>query len=100
MRFSRGQVAENQRGAFIGREAARESDGQRFRIQHFLQAPDFRRGRVALHRAGRGALAHEGDQAALAAAMRFPQLRVGNLGDLGPRISASACASRQSGCRY
>ena len=78
------QVPENQRGPFVSGEAAREPDGQRFRIQNLLQAPDFGRRCIAGHRAGDHAFPHERHHAPFSAAVRLPQFRVRNVGDLLP----------------
>ena len=78
------QVPEDQRGPFIGGEAARESDGQRFRIQDLLQAFDFGRRRIAGRRAGHAAFPHERHHATLSAAVRLPQFRVRDVADLLP----------------
>ncbi len=77
-------IAEQQRGAFIGGEAAREADGERVRIEHFGGVAQFGGGGLAANGRGRLPLADEGNQAAFAAAMHFEKLFVRNVPDLLP----------------
>ena len=79
-------IAEEQRAAFVGREAARESDRQNFRIENAIDAADrFRRfaGAFARHA---DALPHKLDQAQFQFLVRLPKLRVGNIDHAAPEI--------------
>ena len=78
-------IAEQQGGALVGGEAAREADGEGVGIEHFAGAPHLRSD-DAWRRSADGvlALAHEGDQAALAPAVHFQQFLVGNVFHLLP----------------
>jgi len=79
-------VAEEQSSAFVGGEAARESDGKGVRIEYFGGVAQLGRGGFAA-RCGSGlAIADEGDQAAFAAAMNFEELFVRNIGDQLPHV--------------
>ncbi len=93
-------IAEDQRGALIGGEAARKADGERVRIQHFAGAPHFRAGRLAPHRAGdAGARARTRSGGACAGdalpAVPRPEYRASC-----SQIAGSLKRSRQSGSRY
>ena len=78
-------VAEQQRGALVGGEAAREPDGESVGIEHLSRAPHFRGGGLPPHRRSALALPNETDQAALAPAMGFEQFLVRDLTPPVPR---------------
>ena len=77
-------VAKDQGGALVGGEAAGESDGEGVGIEHFAGAPDLGRGSLATGGRLHLARAHETDQPALAAAMRFEQFLVRDIVHLLP----------------
>ena len=77
-------VAEQQRGALVGGEAAREPDGESVGIEHPSRAVHLRRGGLPPHRRSALALPNETDQAALAAPMSFQQFLVRNVAHLFP----------------
>ena len=79
-------IAEQQRGALVGGEAARETDGEAcpdraLRPDAAARPPE----PCGPRRAADHALAHEGHQVALAAAMRFPQFLRRECRPPGPR---------------
>ena len=80
------QIAEHQGGAFIGGEAACETNGQDGGVEQLAGAFHYRRRSVACKGAGDGALAHKSNQAALAAAVRFPQFARGDVAGLLPGL--------------
>ena len=77
-------VAEQQRGALVGGEAARETDGERVGVEHFAGAPHFRGRSLPPQRRDLLPLAHETHQPPLAPAVHFQQLLVRNVFHLLP----------------
>ena len=86
-------VAEEQRGALIGGETARESDGESVRIEHFRRIAQFRRGGFPARSGSRLPVANEGDQAAFAAAVDFKQFLVRNVRDQLPHVQVAPAAA-------
>ena len=77
-------VAEQQRGALVGGEAAPEPDGESVGIQHSSRAVRLRRRGLPPRRRSALALPNETDQAPLAPAMSFQQFLVRDLTHLFP----------------
>ena len=78
------EVAEDQRAALVGGEAAGEADGQGVGIEHLVGAGDLGRRGAAVLELLLEPHAGEGDQPFAAAFVRSPQLGVGDVLDALP----------------
>ena len=90
------EVAEDQRAALVGGEAAGEADGQRLGVEHLLGAGDLGRRRAAALELASQPAAGEGDEPLAAALVRAPQLVVGDV--LDPLPDRCDRSGRSSHC--
>ena len=78
------EVGHDQERALVGREAAREADRERVRVEQPLHLPQLVGREAVAGRLHPHPLAHEAHQALLLGAVRGPERRVGRVLDLAP----------------